>query len=361
MREILEETISRLLGDHVTPELLRDAESGNWCEELWKLIASQGIPHAMVSERHGGSGLSWPDAYPLIAVSGKRSLPLPLPETMLAAWLLDQSGMEVPEGAITIADPVLSAESVAVNEPLRADRRTGAWRLTGRLAHVPWARFADYCVSEVCTTDGPQIALFELASLEKQFDLNIAREPRDSVTLEDHAATAVGFPPPTFPSRPLRFYGAMLRSAQAAGAIEALVESSVKYASERVQFGRPIAKFQAIQQQVALLGCDSAASTAAARYAFQQAGSVRAQMAIAAAKVRVGEAIGRTASIAHAVHGAMGFTYEHLLHFSTRRLWSWRGEFGGSSWWSNVLGATVCRRGSLWLTVTEGTAPLFPE
>jgi acyl-CoA dehydrogenase len=361
MREILEDTISRLLGDYVTPKLLRDAESGNWCGDLWKLIASHGIPHALVSEIHGGSGLSWPDAYPLIAVSGKCALPLPLPENLLAAWLLDQSGLEVPAGAITIADPAPSVESGAVDAPLRADRSTGTWQLTGRLGHVPWARFADYCVSEVCTADGPQIALFELASLEKQCDLNMAREPRDSVILENHAATAVGFLPATFPPRPLRFYGAMLRSAQAAGAIEALVESSVKYATERVQFGRPIAKFQAIQQQIALLGCDSAASSASARYAFQQAGSVREQMAIAAAKVRVSEAIGRTASIAHAVHGAMGFTYEHLLHFSTRRLWSWRAEFGGGSWWSEVLGAAVCRRGSLWATVTEGTAPLFPE
>jgi acyl-CoA dehydrogenase len=361
MREILEDNISRLLGDNVTPKLLRDAEAGNWCGDLWELIASHGISHAMVSEVHGGSGLSWPDAYPLIAVSGKRALPLPLPETILAAWLLDQSGLEVPEGAITIADPAPSVESVALDAPLRADRSTGTWRLTGRLAHVPWARFAHYCVSEVSSADGPQIALFELASLGKQCDLNMAREPRDSVILEDHAATAVGRLPATFPPRPLRFYGAMLRSAQAAGAIEALVENSVKYASERVQFGRPIAKFQAIQQQIAVLSCDSAASTASAQYAFHQAGSVREQMAIAAAKVRVSEAIGRTASIAHAVHGAMGFTYEHVLHFSTRRLWSWRSEFGSDSWWSKVLGAAVCRRGRLWVTVTEGTEPLFPE
>jgi acyl-CoA dehydrogenase len=360
MRELLEDTISRLLGDSVTPELLKDAESGKWCGALWGLIASQGIPHATVSEMRGGSGLSWPDAYPLIAVSGRYALPLPLPETILAAWLLDQAGLEVPAGAVTIADPTLSVESGALEAPLRADRTTGRWQLTGRLTDVPWARFADYCVSEVCTADGPQIALFELASLEKHYDLNMAREPRDSVTLKNHAATAVAFLPETFPARPLRFYGAMLRSAQAAGAIEALVESSVKHASERVQFGRPIAKFQAIQQQIALLGCDSAASTASARYAFQQAGTMREQMAIAAAKVRVSEAIGRTASIAHAVHGAMGFTYEHLLHFSTRRLWSWRGEFGSGSWWSEVLGAAVCRRGGLWATVTEGTAPLIP-
>src|SRR3546814_1067112 len=60
------------------------------------------------------------------------------------------------------------------------------------------------------------------------------------------------------------------------------------------------------------------------------------------------------ASIAHQVHGAIGFTYEHALHFATRRLWSWRAEFGAESHWAELLGRAAIRRGAdrLWPDLT---------
>ena len=75
---------------------------------------------------------------------------------------------------------------------------------------------------------------------------------------------------------------------------------------------------------------------------------------VAAAKIRAGEAAGIAAGLAHAVHGAIGFTYEHSLHFATRRLWSWRAEFGGESRWSAELGRHVTSRGAdqLWPDLT---------
>jgi len=58
--------------------------------------------------------------------------------------------------------------------------------------------------------------------------------------------------------------------------------------------------------------------------------------------------------IAHEVHGAIGFTYEHALHFATRRLWAWRAEFGDETHWARVLGEGVLARGAdaLWADVT---------
>ena len=72
--------------------------------------------------------------------------------------------------------------------------------------------------------------------------------------------------------------------------------------------------------------------------------------AVAVAKSRIGEAAGRGAEIAHQVHGAMGFTREHNLHYSTRRLWSWRDEFGNESYWQTRLGRAVAASGAdaLW-------------
>jgi acyl-CoA dehydrogenase len=70
--------------------------------------------------------------------------------------------------------------------------------------------------------------------------------------------------------------------------------------------------------------------------------------------VRAGEAAGLGASIAHQVHGAIGFTYEHTLHFLTRRLWSWRAEFGAEREWAVELGRAMSVRGAdaLWPTLT---------
>jgi acyl-CoA dehydrogenase len=355
MRHILEDSINRILTDHITPELLRQAESGIWSGELWHLIESCDFPLALVSEGNGGSAMTWSDVYPLIVAAGKHALPLPLPEMMLACWLLDLAGIRMPTGAITIAESIDAS-------PLQAKRSDGVWRLHGRLSHVPWSRSVPYCVAEVIADGVPQLALVPLAEIETSPDLNLAREPRDVLVLDGIVATAVAPLPASMVGNPVRLYGAMLRSAQASGAIERLVEQCVAYALERVQFGRAIGKFQAIQQQIAILGCESAACATGSAYAFEQAATAQAEMAIATAKVRTSEAAGKAASIAHAVHGAIGFTYEHSLHFSTRRLWSWRSEFGTHSWWSQRIGQAVCRNGgALWPMITEGRLKLEPD
>jgi len=86
------------------------------------------------------------------------------------------------------------------------------------------------------------------------------------------------------------------------------------------------------------------------------AGSRRAACA-ASATIGVGDAAGAGAAIAHQVHGAMGFTYEHTLHHSTRRLWGWREEFGNETLWAERLGRMVAAQGAdaLWPFVTQGS------
>jgi acyl-CoA dehydrogenase len=146
-----------------------------------------------------------------------------------------------------------------------------------------------------------------------------------------------------------------------AGALEALLEMSVAYANERVQFGRPIGKFQAIQQDLARLAGEVAAAGMASRAAFHAADHAARDLSfdptpeIAAAKIRLGDAADLAPGIAHQVHGAIGFTYEHRLHFFTRRLWSWRAEFGTASQWADQLGAMVETHGAagLWPWVTS--------
>ena len=149
--------------------------------------------------------------------------------------------------------------------------------------------------------------------------------------------------------------GAAVRSMQMAGALEAILDLSVRYANERVAFERPIGKFQAVQHNIARLAGEVAAALAAAGSAADAIARTEifdeaVLLEIAAAKIRVGEAAGEGAAIAHQVHGAMGFTREHVLQRFTRRLWAWRDDFGSESEWAVKLGSLVARQGptALW-------------
>lgn len=72
------------------------------------------------------------------------------------------------------------------------------------------------------------------------------------------------------------------------------------------------------------------------------------------AKIRINEAVSAGAPIAHQVHGAIGFTHEHILHQSTRRVWSWREEFGTETEWSERLAALLTKvdHNKLWSFIT---------
>jgi alkylation response protein AidB-like acyl-CoA dehydrogenase len=157
-----------------------------------------------------------------------------------------------------------------------------------------------------------------------------------------------------------RRLGALLRAQQMAGALERILEISLDYARNRVQFGRPIARFQAVQQELARLAGECAAAAAAAgagASALARHGLAHeiAARAAAAAKIRVGQAAGAGAAIAHQVHGAMGFSQEYVLQRYTRQLWSWRDDFGAETEWAQWLGQRVCAAGAegLWPELTR--------
>ena len=121
-----------------------------------------------------------------------------------------------------------------------------------------------------------------------------------------------------------------------------------------MQFGRAIGKFQAVQQNLAVLAGQVAAAGAAADIAGEALAGTASVLAIASAKVRAGEAAGIGAAIAHQVHGAIGFTAEYGLQLSTRRLWSWRDEFGNEAEWAALIGRHAAAQGAdrLWETIT---------
>lgn len=132
-----------------------------------------------------------------------------------------------------------------------------------------------------------------------------------------------------------RLGGALDRSALMAAGAAKVLELSVAHARTRVQFGRPLVRFQAVQQHLAVLAGHALAARAAVDEAQDREGD---DLAAALAKVRTGQAATEVARIAHQLHGAIGFTDEHPLHLFTRPLWRWRDEFGTEDEWAAWAG-----------------------
>ena len=347
LQTLLADTCTRLFTDRVTPALIESTEKGTWPDGLWQAVEEGGLSLPQIPEQHGGAGGTWDHAQVVLSAAGRFAVPLPIAETMVGAWLLSSAGLDVPMGPITVA-PTQPGERLSLS------RDGGAWALSGTAARVPWGRSAKHVV--VLAESGAKLMVARVAggTAKVELDTNLALEPRDTLTWSSAAVAAAGTSDSLQPDS-LWLAGAMVRAAQMAGGLEFLLSQSVKYVSERKQFGKPLSTFQVIQNNLALLAGHTAAAGMAAQTAFHAMQKGDAAFEIACAKIRVGEAAGLGAGIAHQAHGAIGFTYEHTLHFVTRRLWSWRAEFGAEGHWAERLGREVAARGAqaLWPMLTS--------
>jgi acyl-CoA dehydrogenase len=341
---IIIDTATRIFQDLCEPNTINNAEKGEWPKALWDALEESGLTLAWVADELGGAGATLADGFAVLRVAGRFAAPVPLAETLMAGWLLGKAGIAVPGGPLTIA-------------PVHADGHitlTAEGKLGGRARRVPFARNAGHIAVVAHRGSETAVALVAASGLAISQSTSLAGEPRDDVSFDGVAAQAVR--PARVDEDKLVSFGAAVRLQQIAGALEKILEQSVQYALDRVQFGRAIAKFQAVQHNLATLAGEVAAAGAAADAAAEAC--ARPDIAIgeiAIAKVRGGEAAGTGAAIAHQVHGAMGFTYEHSLHHATRRLWAWREEFGNEAVWAARLGRMVAARGAdeLWPFVTQ--------
>lgn len=131
----------------------------------------------------------------------------------------------------------------------------------------------------------------------------------------------------------------LLLAAAVSGAADRVLSMTVEHANQRVQFGKPIGRQQAVQQQLAVL----AEHVVAVRMALDLASSGDWPTAERAALAKAVAAIYAPpiANTAHAVHGAIGISAEYDLHLFTRRLHTWRLEGGGETAWASKLGGSI--------------------
>ena len=303
------------------------------------------VTTAALPESAGGSGLEFHVAMLALKRTAYHAAPVPLAETMLAGRLLVAAGLKVPEGALTVAPSHLG-------DRLEISRSGAGYSVSGTARRVPWgAQCAQVVVVGECEGK-PVVGIAATSGLAGATEKNLAGEPR--TVLEFKSAPLIAAAELAGAGERLVAEGALLRSVQMAGALERTLEYALLYANERVQFGRAIGKFQAIQHLLAVLAGQVAASSAAADAAVEASAGGPDDFMVAVAKARIGEAAGRAGEIAHQVHGAMGYTREHNLHYSTRRLWSWRDEFGNETHWQVRLGRMIAAQGAdaLWPRLT---------
>jgi len=307
--------------------MLRDTVDGLFAElgatatlaANWPAIEELGLPSLLLPEDHGGFGGSWEDALIVFRLTGYHALALPVCEAAIAARLAAGTGLA---GRGTIAD--------------HSHGTINAERFTGTIRGAVMSEGASFIAAPA--PDGGTLLLATADANSHEARTNPAGESRDFWHFEDaplQRAAADVFE-----------LGAFARVAQMAGALDSALAISVAYVNERQQFGRALAKFQAVQQSLASFAGEVAAANCAAMGLARALDHGKADYEVAAAKLRANRAAGAGTAIAHQVHGAIGFTKDYHLHPRTRRLWSARSEFGGDSFWADRLGARIAQAGA---------------
>ena len=347
--KIIFDTASRIFTDLSTAEVINAAENGEWPQALWQAIVESGLTLTWIAEAAGGVGADMLDGFAVLKAAGAAAVPVPLAETMMAGWLLDKADL-----------PVDSEPMSVVIGGLNWDGEV----LTGTVTGIPHGRNASNLVVILNGQEGAKAFSCKLDELAVTPVAALSGEPWDTLEFKGVRPVQVGVLREGVDEAAAQALGALIRCAQASGAMAQALELTIQYSMERVQFGRPLAKFQALQHAIAafagqVAAINAATDAAAETLARNNCVDNDTWVEIAAAKTRLEEAVNEGAAVAHQVHGAMGFTYEHQLHHLTRRLWSWRDQYGSDALWAVRLGDEVLKWGAeaLWPKITAVSNP----
>ncbi len=337
------EATARIFADLADPQAINAARDDAWRAPLWQALEETGLTRAWIAEERGGAGATPADGFEVLRIAGQYACPVALAETLLAGWAMAEAGLDIPEGVIAVA-PTRAHDRLSLDE-------RGA--VTGTARSVPHAAGASLLVLVL----HDQLLTFPPDSYTTTARPTDMGGERADVRLDAAAPQAMA----DFPGggEALMRMGATARACQMAGALETALAITTGYTQEREAFGRKIGKFQAVQQSLAVLAGEVAAAltasgSAADTLATHPHGGEAAFLEVAAAKIRVGEAVETGAAIAHQAHGAIGWTQEHTLQRFTRRMWGWRDDFGTEAEWAVRLGGHVAAQGAeqIWPMLT---------
>lgn len=333
--------LSRALGDFFAetwPQDAAPAEPGDLTDSAWASFSELGLHLVGVDESYGGSGGTFADLMAVAVLAGRHAADLPVAEATTAAWALTQAGLPLEPDA---------SYSIAVAESNVSVRPDGT--LDGIMHEVPWASSADRLVT---ITDDGRTAVFQPGDAAVRRGYDLAGQPRDTVELSSVRPVSLG---PGVSAQDLRVRATALRVGLIAGALQATAELTRRYVGERVQFGKPIGTFQAVQAHVVELQQMAVMTTTLAdRLALEPE---LATFDVSAAQLVANENAVTAARAAHQAHGAIGMTREYRLHLLTRRLHTWSGDFAQTIDLSVRLGASATQAPSFARLILDDQRP----
>ncbi|MCM3388245.1 acyl-CoA dehydrogenase [Ureibacillus chungkukjangi] len=323
MKDMIIEVVERIFKEKVEKETVDLLEANQWAEDIWQLILENEIHQVAVKEENGGAGGDYEDLFHLYRLVGKYAVPIPFIEHTLANLILEFTNIKPQTELSTVH---LAAKPLELT----------AGKVSGSLDHVPWARYAQKLVT-LATEKGTQsLILVDLKEAQIENHTNLAAEPRDSLQFTDGKILASH----RLTEEQHEFLTKLQTAAtvsKMAGAIDRAYELSVQFSKEREQFGRPIHRFQLVQQHLAVLAGEHAISAAALENSIALLQKGDAGDEIAFSRLKLDDASRIVATSAHQVHAAIGVTHEHRLHHYTRRLWAWRDEDFHEKYWKKQL------------------------
>ncbi len=345
-QEMLRKMARDFLEDRCPKTYVREMERDErgYSPELWREIAELGWLGLAVPEKYGGSGGSFLDLVVLLEEMGRACFPGPFFSTvLLGGWPILDVGSEqqkeyfLPqlsrgELLLTLALTEPSASYKAEAVALKGVAEKEQYILDGTKLFVPDAHVADWIICAARTSDGEVAAdgltlflvdakspgisctLLQTIASDKPCEVVLDRVqvPRKNILGElDQGWNEV---------ERLMQRAAAARCAEMVGGAQQVLEMTVSYAKERVQFGRPIGSFQAIQHHCANMATDVSGSRFIAyEAAWMLSEGLPCQKEVSMAKAWVGEAYRRVGLLGHQVHGAIGFTEDHDMQLYFRR------------------------------------------
>ena len=319
----LQDAASRFLAEQCPTTRVRAAMASEapYDRDLWLAMVDLGWPAVAVPEERGGLGLGTVELAVLLEQTGAHVTPTPFLQEALVLDALVAAAARGVEDAGWL-DPVLRGDTVAAVawQPVEARRDGARWLLSGRTGPALYAPTADVLVAPGREADGTEhlfVVRIAPGSIAREPAMDQTR-PLGWVELEATAALHLGGPEAAESFRDL---GALGHAAELLGAAARVLDLTVAYAKERVQFGRPIGSFQAVKHRCADMLVDVEGMRSAVYHAAWCVGAGDRDRSIAAstAKTWCSDAGRRVMASGLQVHGGIGFTWEHDLHLYLKR------------------------------------------
>jgi alkylation response protein AidB-like acyl-CoA dehydrogenase len=351
-QEMLRSMAREFIEQETPRTFVRDMEEDDrgFTADMWQKIAQVGWLGLIVPEEHGGTGQSLVDLGILMEEVGHGVMPGPFFNTALVTVGILDAGTDAQKAeylpriaagdliaTAAILEPYSRLDANGIN--LAAAASGDSYTLNGTKMFVENAHAADYLLVAARTggsgEDGITLLLVDAQSNGVSVDKlkTIATDNQCEVTFNNvsvPAANVLGEAGNGWSVlRLLLQKGAALRCTQMVGALQEVLDMTVEYVKNRVQFGRPIGSFQAIQHYCANMATDVDGSRFITYQAIWRLGEgLPSDLEVSSAKAWVSDSAQRVAATAHQCHGAIGFTQEHDLQLFTRRLKAWEVSFG---------------------------------